>query len=205
VGVSVDAIMTRTPSRRTILAAASAAVAVAMGRPARAHNSAGVVQPPAPPPAARLTLDDGRTSSLHELLAGRVTALQLVFTRCRATCPIQGTLFARAERALGDRVATAQWLSLSIDPTYDDPPALRAWLARFGAGSRWRAARPAPADLARLFDFLNARNGGADNHTAQVYFFDGAGNLVMRSVDFPPVDTIVRAMHSLAARSSLSQ
>ena len=194
---------TQLPRRTLLLAAASAAAAAAttLGpRSARAHNSAGVVQPPARPPAAQLTLDDGRASPLHDVLAGRVTALQLIFTRCRATCPIQGALFARAVHAFGDRPADAQWLSLSIDPAYDDPPALRAWLARFGALPRWRAARPAPQDLPALFDFLNARNGGADNHTAQVYFFDRAGNLVMRSIDFPPVDIIVRDLRSLAAR-----
>jgi protein SCO1 len=188
------------PSRRTILASASAAVAATICGEARAHNSAGVVQPPAKPPPAQLTLDDGRASRLHDLLAGRVTALQLIFTRCRATCPIQGALFGRATRALGDRVAEAQWLSLSIDPTHDTPPVLAAWLAHFGAVPRWRAARPAPADLLPLFDFLNARNGGADNHTAQVYFFDRAGRLAMRSIDFPPVDAIVRDMSGLAAR-----
>ncbi|HVR62692.1 MAG TPA: SCO family protein [Polyangia bacterium] len=190
------------PSRRAILTAASAAVATAIidAAPARAHNGAGVVQPPAPPPAARLTLDDGRASNLHDVLAGRVTALQLIFTRCRATCPIQGAIFGRAVQALGDSVADARWLSVSIDPSYDDPGALRAWLARFGVSPRWRAARPDPADLPPLFDFLNARAGGADNHTAQVYFFDRAGNLAMRSLDFPPVATIVRIMHGLSAR-----
>jgi protein SCO1/2 len=192
--------MTLRPSRRTILAGASAAVASAIAHPARAHNSAGVVQPPARPPAAQLTLDDGRESRLQDVLAGKVTALQLIFTRCRATCPISGALFGRAVRALGDRVADARWLSLSIDPAYDQPAILRAWLARFGPFPRWHAARPAPADLPRLFDFLNARNGGADNHTAQVYFFDRAGSLVMRSIDFPRVETVVQGMCSLAAR-----
>jgi protein SCO1/2 len=187
--------MTMRPSRRTILASIAA-----FAGPARAHNSAGVVQPPALPPAAQLTLDDGRATRLHDLLAGRITALQLIFTRCRATCPIQGALFGRAVAALGDRIENAQWLSVSIDPAYDAPPILRAWLARFGAGSRWHAAVPAPADLAPLFDFLNARNGGADNHTAQVYFFDRAGRLAMRSIDFPAVDAIVRDMRRLAAR-----
>ena len=188
------------PSRRTILAGASAAVVGSFAPSLRAHNGAGVVQPPARPPAARLTLDDGRESSLHDVLAGRVTALQLIFTRCQATCPIQGALFGRAIRALGDRVADARWLSVSIDPAYDAPSILHAWLARFRAVPRWRAAQPAAADLPALFDFLNARNGGADNHTAQVYFFDRTGSLAMRSIDFPPVEGIVQDMCRLAAR-----
>jgi protein SCO1 len=192
--------MTMRLSRRSVLAAASATVAATITRPARAHNSAGVVEPPVRPPAAQLTLDDGRARRLHDLLAGRVTAVQLIFTRCQATCPIQGALFARAVRAVAAGAGDAQWLSLTIDPAHDTPPILRAWLARFRAGPGWRAARPAPADLPPLFDFLNARKSGADNHTAQVYFFDRAGRLAMRTVDFPPVETVVRAVSDLAAR-----
>jgi protein SCO1/2 len=187
------------PPRRMILAGAALAAAAAIGRRARAHG-AGLVQPPARPPSARLTLEDGRPIRLPALLAGRVTALQLIFTRCQATCPIQGALFARSVRALGDRVGDAQWLSLSIDPGHDAPPLLRAWLARFGASPRWRAARPEPADVPPLFDFLDARDAGADNHTPQVFFFDRAGRLAMRSIDFPPVDTVMRDMKALAAR-----
>jgi protein SCO1/2 len=180
--------MTMGASRRTILLGASAAVAGALAPVARAHNSAGVVEPPEAPPATRLTLADGRDRRLADLLVGRVTALQLIFTRCQATCPIQGALFGRAVRVLGDGVGDAQWLSLTIDPAHDTLPILRGWLARYGAGPRWRAARPAPADLPPLLDFLNARSGGVDNHTA------------MRSIDFPPVETVVRNMRTLAAR-----
>ena len=158
------------------------------------------MQPPAPPPLVQLTLDDGRACTLGEALQWRATAMQLIFTRCQATCPIQGALFGRAAHVLGERVADTQWLSLSIDPGHDSPPVLRAWLARFGRVPRWRAGRPAPRDLPALFDFLNAREAGVDNHTAQVYLFDRAGRLVLRTVDFPAVDSVVSQLVDLAAR-----
>jgi protein SCO1/2 len=193
--------MSRPPSRRALFRGiVGAGVALALPRRARAHNGPGLVSPPATPPATALTFDDGRACTLRDALDARVTALQLVFTRCQATCPIQGALFGRAARTLGDRVAAAQWLSVSLDPAHDTPSVLGAWRGRFGPAPRWRAARPEPRDLPALFEFLNARQDGPDNHTAQVYFFDRAGRLVLRSVDFPSPDTVVAHLVALAAR-----
>jgi protein SCO1/2 len=185
-------------SRRAFVAGLSAALLAPSG--ARAHNAAGVVEPPLAPPAIDVTLDDGRTTGLGKLLAGKVTALQLMFTSCGMTCPIQGAVFASAAKQLGDRVPGAQWLSLTIDPARDDTRKLTAWMARFGAHPRWRAARSSPADTERLVAFLKAQNPGPDSHTAQVYFFDRRGKLALRSVDFPPAAELLRVLEDLAKR-----
>jgi protein SCO1/2 len=109
-------------------------------------------------------------------------------------------VFAQAAKALGDAVPTAQWLSISIDPERDDPKALAAWMERFGRHPRWRAGRPKPAELKSLVDFLKSAAPGPDRHTAQVYFFDRAGRLSMRSVDFPPSTELTRVLGQLAKR-----
>jgi protein SCO1 len=189
------------PTRRAILCGSAALLFGSLTTPARAHNDAGVVSPPLPPPDVPLTLQDGASTTLRAVLAGKVTALQLMFTSCRATCPIQGTLFAKGAKQLGDAVKAAQWLSVSIDPKRDDPAALRRWLERFGAHPRWRAAQPAAKELEALVGFLKSKKSGADPHTAQVYFFNGNGELVMRSVDFPPVPEMIRIMKSLAPQA----
>lgn len=188
----------RTPTRRSFVCGAIATAASALTTPARAHNSAGIVKPPEPPPPLALMLDNERQSTLEKELRGHVTALQLMFTSCQATCPIQGAIFGQSAKELANQVADAQWLSVSIDPTRDDPEALRQWLARFGAHARWHAGRPALQQLDPLIDFLKARNSGADRHTAQVFFFDRRGELAMRSVDFPPVAEIVRVLKELS-------
>jgi protein SCO1/2 len=186
------------PARRAFLCGAAAVLLGTFTTAARAHNEAGAVDPPLPPPDVPLTLQDGSSAGLRAALAGKVTALQLIFTSCRATCPIQGALFAKGARQLGDSLPAAQWLSISIDPARDDPAALRRWLARFGAHPRWRAGRPAAEELKALVGFLKSKKPGADPHTAQVYFFNVKGELVMRSVDFPPVPEMIRIMKSVA-------
>ncbi len=186
------------PGRRAFVAGLSAALLAPAV--ARAHNAAGVVEPPIAAPAIDVTLNDGKATGLAKVLAGRVTALQLMFTSCGMTCPIQGAVFASAARQLGDRVPTAQWLSLTIDPGRDDAAKLTGWMARFGAHPRWRAARASARDTERLLDFLKGRNPGPDRHTAQVYFFDRGGRLSLRSVDFPPAPELQRVLEDLAGR-----
>lgn len=188
--------------RRHLLLRAAAFMATG-ARPDAAHAHGGLVLPPLAPPAVRLRMHDGRTLSPPALFEGRVTALQLMFTGCSATCPIQGALFAEVERQLLARRTVpgdVQLVSTSIDVLGDDPAALAAWLRRFGAGGLWRAATPAVADLDRWLDFLQGRRAGADRHTTQVFLFDRRGQLVLRTVDLPPPTEVVRLLDELGLR-----
>ena len=189
------------PTRRAMLSGSAAALVGALVPRALAHNDAGVVEPPLLVPDVALTLQDGRSSNLRAALAGKITALQLMFTSCHGACPIQGALFAKGAKALGDSVKAAQWLSLSIDPARDDPAALRQWMERHGAHPRWRAGRPDSKQLDALVGFLKSKKSGPDPHTAQVYYFNQKSELVLRSVDFPPVPEILGILRKLAARA----
>jgi protein SCO1 len=92
---------------------------------------------------------------------------------------------------------------VSIDPLNDDPKAMRGWLKRFGASQRWLGATPEIAQLDRLLDFLRARNTGVDRHTPQVYFFNTAGELALRSTDFPAPEDIARLLKAAKASAQL--
>lgn len=163
-----------------------------------AHNEAGRVRPGLPAPDLKLTLHDGRKTTLPKLLSGKATALQTMFTTCSATCPIQGALFASVQAQVASAPKNIQLLSLTIDPLGDDARAMQAWLKRYGAGPRWLGATPEINDVDRLFDFLKARNVGADRHTAQVYLFNSHAELVMRTVDFPPPEGIAAMLLTLS-------
>jgi protein SCO1/2 len=163
-----------------------------------AHASFGPVNPPQQAPALRLVGDDGVPFDLQQRLRDKVTAVQLMFTGCSATCPIQGALFASVATQL--RGAEFQLLSLSIDPLNDEPKALREWMKRFGAHPAWRAAAPAPGDVDRLLDFLRGRAAGADRHTAQAFLFDRRGQLVFRTAELPTASHIVQQLEYIGIR-----
>ena len=193
----------RDPTRRRLLAGALAAGCVAAWpRRGAAHATFGPVQPAALPPAVQLTGSDGRPYALRDALQGRITAVQLMFTTCSATCPIQGAVFADLQGRLAKGPAELRLLSLSIDPLGDSPAALRAWLGRFGAApQRWSAAIPRMADLDALLDFLRGRAAGADRHTPQVYLFDRKGRLVYRSADLPSGADLQRLLERVSTLS----
>ena len=123
-------------TRRKLMMAAGALPLGALAQPlgALAHPDMGRVIPPRLLPRIAVLRDDGLRTTVDSLLIGRVTAVQLMFTGCSTVCPIQGALFAAAQRV--------PLVSLSVDPLADDPAALTAWLAKHRARALWRAAVP---------------------------------------------------------------
>jgi len=188
-------------ARRALLRAAAAACVTGAVRQAGAHDSIGVVKPALAVPALEMTSMDGRPVKLDALLRGKVTALQLMFTGCSATCPISGALFSDLQGRLAQAPSNFQLLSVSIDPLGDDPKALRTWLQRFGARpERWTAALSTTKDLDRLLDFVGGRASGVDRHTAQVYLFDTQARLSYRTTEMPPPVAVSALMGQIAAR-----
>jgi protein SCO1 len=188
-------------TRRWLLGAAAATL---LPRKAAAHGVLGPVEPARPAPALGLTLHDGRQASLPALLQGRLTALQLMFTGCSATCPIQGAVFASLQRQVLGRVPGAQLLSVSIDPLSDDARALAAWRARFEARPEWIAAAPPVRHAELMLDFVAGRPANAsasDRHSAQTYLFDAKARLAYRCAEFASAADIAAAMQALARQA----
>jgi protein SCO1 len=187
------------PLRRNALGwlAALAAPPLIAQTAAPSHDPFGPLRPPLAAPKLKLTGGDGNRFELTGRLRGRITALQLMFTGCSATCPIQGALFGAVAPLLKDQPAM-QLLSISIDPLGDSPQAVAAWLARFGANANWQAAVPRIEEVDRLLDFVRGRAAGADRHTAQVYLFDRQARLAYRTADMPPARFVATTMGELS-------
>jgi protein SCO1/2 len=169
----------------------------------------GPVTPAQGLPAPPVTLHDGRRLPLGQVLRGRLTALQLMFTGCSSLCPVQGATFAQLQALLlrpsgpGGRSGTGtgaaaamapQLLSISIDPLGDDARALAAWRGRFGAGPGWLAAVPGVGDVDGLFEALRGRASGPDRHSTQVFLLDASGRLVFRCAELASAESVAQAM-----------
>ncbi|MEY2893525.1 MAG: hypothetical protein RJA98_3433 [Pseudomonadota bacterium] len=152
----------------------------------------GRISPPVPLPALPLQLADGSRTDLATLMRGRATALNLMFTGCTTTCPIQGVVFQRVQTLLRNPAARGiQLVSLSINPLEDTPAAMSAWLARFQAGPGWLAARPAPEGMdtvARLFGASG--NGALTDHATEVSIVNARAMLVWRSYALPSPESL---------------
>jgi protein SCO1/2 len=179
-------------SRRDCIAMlAGAALNAAMPRIAQAHAGIGPVRPPVFLPDAAVTRHDGARATLQTILSGKTTALQLMFTSCSATCPLQGAVFAGIQQKRPNLAAEhMQLVSLSIDPLGDDPQALAAWLRRFDARAGWTAVVPAWRDLDAIRAGLQRNTGRVEDHSTQVYLFNTKGALIWRTGDLPSAQEI---------------
>ncbi|HVV16895.1 MAG TPA: SCO family protein [Polyangia bacterium] len=185
-------------SRRALLAGAAVLPAIRLARGAEPAADHGRIRPPVPAPDIPLVGNDGGATTLPRLLAARATALQVMFTACRTTCPIQGAIFARVQKLIPDQVARGiQLVSLSVDPAHDTSAALTRWLRRFGARPGWRAAAPRPADVDQVRAFFGAGRTASDNHSTQVQLFDRAGALVWRTGELPEAEEVAALLRRI--------
>lgn len=179
---------------------------------ASAHFPFGAVVPAREFPSLPLRTQTDRKVDAREWLRGHVTAVQLMFTGCSATCPIQGAIFSAAQHHLRANLPEFRFVSLSIDPTADTPAALSAWLKSFDAPSNWMAAAPRLEDVQTLTTLLRGEAGlrtgvqprSNDAHTAQVYFLNRDAQLVLRSADLPSALQVASNLQRLAALGSSS-
>lgn len=185
--------------RRHFLQAMSCMAAGMLPGMALAHGNVGPVRPPLVMPDIPMLRHDGTRLSLHALLKGKATALQLMFTGCSDTCTLQGALFSEVQPALkGQAASSMQLLSVSIDPLNDNPAALRAWLKKFDAGRHWIAAAPDIRQVDALRTLLEQASGPADNHGGQVFLFDKEARLVWRMENLPPPQAVARQLSRIA-------
>ena len=90
-------------------------------------------------PNVPLTTQHGTVVHFYDdLIKGRAVVINLVYTRCTASCPLETAKLAQVQRLLGDRVGKDVFFySISIDPEHDTPEVLEAYARRFHVGPGW--------------------------------------------------------------------
>lgn len=126
----------------------AAAATLLMAAPARA------VAPGQPGyfPNVPLTTQDGKVVHFYDdLLKGKQVAINLIYTHCSASCPLETAKLAQVQRILGDRVGKDIFFySISIDPMHDTPEALKAYAAKFHAKPGWLFLHGKKEDVALI-------------------------------------------------------
>jgi len=102
-------------------------------------------------PPFSLTERAGTTVTAQDL-AGRVWIADFVFTRCPDICPALSTHMAALQDPLASGDDPVRLVSISVDPTHDDPAVLNTYAGHYRAGPNWlflTGARDAVAALLR--------------------------------------------------------
>ena len=90
-------------------------------------------------PNVPLTTQDGKVVHFYDdLIKGKSVAVDIIYTRCTGSCPLETAKLAQVQRLLGDRVGKDVFFySISIDPDHDTPAVLKAYAEKFHAGPGW--------------------------------------------------------------------
>jgi len=119
-------------------------------------------------------------------LAGHVTGLTFVFTRCPVPefCPLVVKRFQQVQRTLEEDVSLAgvRLLSVTLDPAFDTPQILSAYASAKGANpARWQFVTGPHDEIARIasaFSVHVERNGVLIDHTLATAVIGRDGRIV---------------------------
>jgi len=146
--------------------------------------------PPLPP--FTLTNQSGHVVSAGDL-RGRATVVNFIFTTCGDVCPLVTTQLVRVQarlrsEGLGDRVG---FVSITVDPAVDTPPALERYAAAYGADlTTWHFLTGSASDIERVTRDVGLLTGttGRIGHTNLLLFVDARGRIAGRetSVELDP-------------------
>ncbi len=90
-------------------------------------------------PNVPLTTQDGKVVHFYDdLLKGKLVAIDLIYTHCVDSCPLETARLAQVQKTLGDRVGKDIFFySITIDPERDTPEVLKAYAEKYHAGPGW--------------------------------------------------------------------
>ena len=110
---------------------------------------------------------DGNVRHFYaDLIKGKTVAINFIFTNCTTICPPLGATFARVQRELADK--DVHFISVSVDPLTDTPERLKAWGAKFKAGSGWTFVTGNKPEIDQLLRALGATAARREDHTPSV-------------------------------------
>ncbi len=89
-------------------------------------------------PNIELTDQDGKTHRFYDdVIAGKVVALNFIYTKCTDVCPVDTAQMRQVAQLLGDRLGRDIFFySISIDPKNDTPDALKRYMHTFDVPSK---------------------------------------------------------------------
>jgi cytochrome oxidase Cu insertion factor (SCO1/SenC/PrrC family) len=115
---------------------------------------------------------DQEGNALHfysDLIKGKTVAINFIFTNCTTICPPLAATFARVQKEMGDKVGKdVHFISISVDPLTDTPERLKAWGAKFKAGTGWTFVTGNKPEMDKLLNALGASVSRREDHTPSV-------------------------------------
>jgi cytochrome oxidase Cu insertion factor (SCO1/SenC/PrrC family) len=143
---------------------------------------------------------DGRKVHFYtDLVQGRTVVINFIFTTCTTICPPLGATFARLQKELGDRAGRdVRFISISVDPATDTPERLKAWGAKFHAGSSWTLVTGDKPQVDELLRALGASSARREDHSPSVLIGNDAQGNWTRTYGLANPTEIIQLINNVA-------
>ena len=139
-------------------------------------------------PNVPLQTQDGETVRFFDdLIAGKIVAVNFIFTSCVDSCPLETAQLVQVQNILGPRLGRdIHFYSITIDPEIDTPEVLKAYRERFGA--TWTFLTGEEADIIRLRRklglYIEEIQDGSNNHNVSMIIGNQATGRWMKRSPF---------------------
>ncbi len=151
-------------------------------------------------PDVALRDQNGRAVNFHhDLVQGRVVAVNFIFTSCTTICPQLGAASAALARKLAaDGQTDFRVLSISIDPETDTPERLRAWSENFGPAPGWSLLTGPRREIETLLKALQAYTPDINLHSSTFLLGNETTGAWKRVSGSAPAATLADTLRALA-------
>jgi protein SCO1 len=100
-------------------------------------------------PNVELTTQDGKVVHFYDdLIKGKSVVVNLIYTHCTNTCPLETAKLRQVQKILGDKVGKDIFFySITLDPKRDTPEVLKAYMEKFHVAPGWTFLTGKPEDI----------------------------------------------------------
>jgi protein SCO1/2 len=100
-------------------------------------------------PNVPLVDQDGKTVHFYDdLIKGKSVVLDMIYTHCVDSCPLETARLVQVQKMLGDKVGKDVFFySITIDPKRDTPKVLKQYAETYHVGPGWTFYTGKPADI----------------------------------------------------------
>jgi protein SCO1/2 len=109
--------------------------------------------------------DGHQVSFGRDVVADKLVVIDFIYTSCGTLCPLQSSLLSDLQEHVGDRLGRdVTFISLSIDPTVDNPARLKSEAEKFDAKAGWHFLTGKPKDIEVILTGMQAYVETPEDH-----------------------------------------
>jgi cytochrome oxidase Cu insertion factor (SCO1/SenC/PrrC family) len=135
-----------------------------------------------------------RLSFYSDLVKGKTVAINFIFTTCTTICPPLTATFRKVQQDLATTAPEATLISISVDPTTDNPHRLNDFAAKFNAGPGWTFVTGDQTEITALLRALGAAVGDKNDHTPMILIGNDATGYWTRAYGLSSPTSLVKSI-----------